>query len=124
MSTTTPEQKPTAHQEAFSDVWELIGELAIADRVGPLNKLGAVWNRKLDDQWTLWINGTDGNLNTGEKGAPVALDRFYMYVEFNGWPAGYLNPHGGSIAGGEAANILTFRDALRAAVAQANQVPR
>lgn len=47
---------------------------------------------------------------TGEKIDDV--DAFTAKVEWNGWPAGILNPYGGCIAAGEAANLGTFLEWL------------
>lgn len=101
----------TAEQAAFVEVWELVCEISTKDKTGPLNKLPGPWYRKIDDKWELWINGTPAVVPLTEE--HPELGRFEMFVKFNGWPAGILDPHQGSIAAGEIANIFTFRDALK-----------
>lgn len=100
----------TKEQIAFAEVWDLLCDLAERDGQTPLNKLPGPYHRTAG-KWELWLNGTDADLPAS--GEMAALPRFVMYVTFNGWPAGFLDPHSGSIAAGELANIFTFRDALR-----------
>lgn len=102
----------TAEQAAFSEVWELVCQISVKDGTGPLNKMVEPWHKKVDDRWEFWVNGTTTDLPmTADL---PALKRFEMYVTFNGWPAGILDPNSGSLAAGEAANIFAFRDALKA----------
>ncbi len=103
----------TEEQRAFGEVWNLICELAEREGQTPLNKLPGPYHRSAG-AWELWVNGTDGD-TPATKELP-AIPRFVMYVKFNGWPAGFLDPHGGSIAAGNLANIFTFRDALKLAL--------
>lgn len=99
------------------DALELIFQLHQRDGVLPVGKMPGLWERRLDDRWTFWINGqlepvrtpTDFNLRPGE-----------CYVEFNGWPAGILSMITGEgyIAAGSLANYQTFCEALRRAIAE------
>ncbi len=109
--------KETKDQAAFAEVWGLLCDLAKQDGQTPLNKLPGPYHR-VAGKWELWVNGTDADLPATDECA--ALPRFVMYVKFNGWPAGFLDPHSGTIAAGEMANIFTFRDALKAEVEHAS----
>jgi hypothetical protein len=62
---------------------------------------------QVNDEWEF-------TLNTGFI-ATDTLPLFHASVKFNGWPAGLVNPGGGCIAAGEAANEKTFTEALRVA---------
>ena len=90
----------------------LICELAEKDKVGPLNKLPALWVRQLDDKWLLVANGHRQSLKYNN----VAVPPFHFYVEFDGWPAGMFDAYDGCIAAGSAANEETFIAALERAI--------
>ena len=90
----------------------LAAELADARGATPLNKHKACWEAKVDDNWWLAINA-HREPTPCRGGAEVPPG--HVYVEWNGWPAGFINAYGGSMAAGEAANEDTLCTALRAA---------
>lgn len=89
-----------------------IAEFAHRKGVKSIKDLPACWEAAVGDHWWIAVNG---------HGVPVACSHggdvppFSAFVEFNGWPAGILDPMGGVIAAGELANEQTFRAALEAA---------
>lgn len=113
-------EQPTEHQTAFAEMWDGICTLALLD-IGPAGKTikGSVWDSRdlLGKQWRCWINATDQGQKVGN--CTQEIRPFEMYVEFNGWPAGIVDPHDGVIAAGEEANVFTFRDAVKRAIMQA-----
>jgi hypothetical protein len=63
-------------------------------------------------KWWVAVNGHKEAVKCS-RGAEVPA--FHAYVEFNGWPAGLLHPHGeGWLAAGAAANTETFVAAMDA----------
>ena len=74
----------------------------IADKEGgvPLNKHNGCWVKKLDEHWTIAINGH----GEPKKYNNCDIPPYTMYVEFNGFPAGIVDPFGGVMATGELAN--------------------
>ena len=101
---------PAIEQAAFADIWVAICAIARNEGSKPLNRLDGPY-RIVAGKWRLWINGTKADLLATEE--HPAIPRFDCYLEFNGWPAGSFNPHGGIVAAGEAANVFTLRDALK-----------
>jgi hypothetical protein len=94
--------------EAFAEIAALASRLGIAS----IGKLPGCWEHRIDDHWWIAVNGHPAvqKSSTGKSVPP-----FSAYVEFCGWPAGIVNPYGGLIAAGDAANEDTFIAALRAA---------
>ena len=100
------------------DAVQLILDLWKHDGIEPLSKLPGLWERKLDDRWTLWVNGHGDAMPTKPDGG-FKLEPYCVYVEFNGWPWGNFAITGqGCIGAGALANYETFCDALRRACAQ------
>lgn len=93
--------------EAFS----AICDLCIALGGAPLNKHAACWECKVDDRWSIAING---HKETKHSDLGVDVEPFCCYVQYNGWPAGIFDPSGGVIAAGEGANETTFLAAIYA----------
>ena len=87
-----------------------MGALCHARGLTPLNRHPGAVQVVVDEHWTFWINGSQGPV-ASPKGEGT-LGRFEAYVEFNGWPAGILDPAGGVLAAGEVANEDTFRAAI------------
>jgi hypothetical protein len=92
--------------EAFAAIVEWSTSLG-AKRI---NQLDGCWEGQVDDQWWIAINGHDEKTKCS-KGATVPA--FNAYVEFNGWPAGFVNPRGGVLCAGAAANEDTLIAALQ-----------
>lgn len=92
--------------------WTGCGALALKDKVGVIAELpGGVYRRKIGDLWSIIFNGT---AETRKPEGGPELPPFSVYVEFNGWPAGIIDPAGGILAASEAANEDTFIAAIEA----------
>lgn len=83
--------------EAFSKVCDLGMSLGIRS----INKLPGCWEHRIDDHWWIALNAHPEAVKCSE-GADVPP--FTVYVMFNGWPAGFIAPDGGTMAAGAAAN--------------------
>lgn len=97
-----------------SNICEAMDAIAqLAHRVGatPGNKFENCWERQVDDHWWISMN-CHPEARKNSKGIEVPM--FSCYVEFNGWPAGIINPFGGIIAAGSLANEDTFIAAVKA----------
>lgn len=93
--------------------WLGCGALAFKDKTGPCANLpDGLYRRKVGDLWRIVLNGT--NKESPKQDDHPALPPFAAYVEFNGWPAGIIDPSGGILAAGEAANEDTFIAAIEA----------
>ncbi len=92
-----------------------IAEYSRAVGVKSISQLEGCWEHEVDGRWKLYVNGHRDPIpcSTG-----TVVPAFSAYVTFNGWPAGILDPWGGVIAAGDAANADTFREALQMAAAQ------
>lgn len=101
--TTKQKQKPL-----FLDVIEYAQRRGVTTLKG----IPGCWESQVDAQWWLAINGHAEATRTTKGGEPIPP--FSCYVEFNGWPAGLLDPYGGAIAAGDVANADSFRAALSA----------
>jgi hypothetical protein len=101
------------HREELNAV-QLILALHKHDRAPAISKLPGLWQRKLNEAWTIWVNGKPNPLRT-ESGMEVLPGD--CYIEFNAWPAGSFNLISGEgiIASGSLANYHSFCDALREA---------
>lgn len=92
------------------ELFVLIAALAQQDGISPLNKLGGLWRREIDEHWTLWVNGMPSPMST-ENG--VTVEPYCAFIEFNGWPAGSFDSFGGVMAAGEIANETALCGAIR-----------
>lgn len=93
--------------------WVGVVALAMRDGIARLpDHNGGIYERKIDDQWRVVMNGN----KTPASHDGIELAPFSIYVEFNGWPAGVIDPGGGIIAAGEAANEDTFIAAIERAL--------
>lgn len=90
----------------------VIAELHDALGRPPLD--GAIGVYEFGD-WRVRLNG-DGEEQDG-------IPPFTASIEFNGWPAGLVDPAGGVIAAGELANEDTFIEAARAEIARVMETP-
>ncbi len=102
--------------KAQLDARELIFSLHKADKAPTMKQMTGLWERKLDERWTFWINGQLKPIET-PRSCPVAPGD--CYVEYNGWPAGSFSliTGDGIIAAGSCANYDTFCEALQSALA-------
>jgi hypothetical protein len=96
-----------------------IADLCIALDQAPLPRHPECWECQVDKTWWIAVNGHSEN-RTNSHGASVPP--FNAVVEYNGWPAGLMDPYGGCIAAGDGANEDAFITALEAAIASAKSV--
>lgn len=94
----------------------LLCDLCVAMKAEPVNQYEGCWEVAVDDNWWIALNGHKEAVKCS-RGASVPP--FTAYVEWNGWPAGFIDPRGGALAAGEAANEDTFCAAVKAAVVKA-----
>lgn len=102
--------------EQISVAMLAIADLAITLGAAPMTKYEGCWEHQVDDNWWIAING-HGDDKKCSKGPNVKP--YCCYVEFNGFPAGLLNPYGGAIAAGIVANEDAFISALQKAIERA-----
>lgn len=88
--------------------WNLAAQLRKKDRVPPPGKIEGLWIRKIDERWLMKANG--------HKEVIDLVPPFSIYVEFQGWPAGMIDPNGATFANGKIANLKLFNDAIEAAL--------
>jgi len=94
-----------------------IAEFAAALNVRSIGNLPGAWIHAIDSQWTIAVNGHDKTIQAEPEGMMQAkIPPHSAAIWFNGWMAGILDPFGGIIAAGEAANEDTFIAALDAAI--------
>lgn len=108
-------------EKPVSLVFMLLADLGIKGDASPLHKFEHCWEKQIDERWWIAMNG-HREPRKCSKGTEV--QPFNCYVEYNGWPAGILDPFGGILAAGECANEDTFIKALRAAGAEADEEPK
>lgn len=90
--------------------WEAMFGLAKRCDAQPMNKHSGCWSLQIDDSWFIAVNGHKTPMAAKPNGSEVPP--FSCYVEFNGWPAGIIDPGGGCIAAGTAANMETLIEAI------------
>jgi|GEM_PF-2935093 len=106
---------------ALSLAWAGCGALALHDKVGVIADLpGGIYQREIGQHWRIVFNGS-GETRAEDARAPK-LPPFAVYIEFNGWPAGIIDPSGGIIAAGDAANEDAFIAAIEAELGQSISV--
>jgi hypothetical protein len=100
--------------ESFFEICQL------ADRLGVSNigNMTGCWEHAVDEHWWMAINGHASEMKCS-RGATVPA--FHAYIEYNGWPAGFISPNGGIIAAGAAANEDAFIAALKLAKVDARR---
>jgi len=104
-------------EEPISTTFMAIADYAI--KTGQVPIKNKMWIVKLDEHWEFAVNGFNEERETGPFGqaqASHSIPPFTVYVEFNGWPAGFINPYSGVFAAGSAANEKEFCDALKRAI--------
>ena len=107
--------KPTREELLFDEFWSEFCKLAAEMGAAPLNKRTTCWTVALDDRWWLAVNGRNYRLHAASPtGTSHPVPPFSVYVEFNGWPAGLIDPYRASIAAGSLANIGTLVEAVKA----------
>ncbi len=76
----------------------------LADKLGEAPIKDKVWTHKLDDHWSIKINGFHEEKDS--------VPPYHMMIEFNGFPAGCVSPWEGVFAAGTEANEDEFIDAV------------
>lgn len=76
----------------------------LADKLGEAPIKNKVWTHKLDDHWSIKINGFHDEKES--------IPPYHMMIEFNGFPAGCVSPWEGVFAAGTKANEDAFIDAV------------
>ena len=94
------------------EVLSKIIDLALREGVESINEYPGCWYRKVDERWEFWMNAHGETIDT-EQG--VSVPPYEVYVQYNGWPAGFVGPSGGIIASGPNANEDAFIAALEGA---------
>jgi hypothetical protein len=97
-------------EQGFTEAMTAVADYAIAHQKFPMNCFEECWEEQIDEHW--WIAGNGHNYPV-ECSKGVEVQSFHVYVEFNGWPAGVINPFDGVLAAGELANEETFIAALK-----------
>lgn len=107
------------NEPPICEMFDKIVQLGLKHGVSNLKDYPSAWIHKVDDQWTLALNGKDNELPVEPEGTMgiSRLEPFHAAVWYNGWPAGILYPYGGEFAAGEGANEDTFIEALDRAIA-------
>lgn len=96
------------NDQPLSSVFWLITELATQLGVSKINQLEGCWVCQVDEQWLLAVNAHPTETKYNE----ANVLPFCAWIEYNGWPAGMINPFEGVIAAGEGANEDTLITAL------------
>lgn len=74
-------------------------DLALALKVSKLNQMPGPWVHKVDDNWTIAVNGLKEPRRTEPEGCMfVTLQPYEAAFWWNGWLAGLCGPGGGTIA--------------------------
>lgn len=89
-----------------------IAEFCMARGAKSIKDVPGCYEAKVDEHWWIAVNG---HAEPAKTSTGVEVPPFAAYIEFNGWPAGVVDPAGGLLAAGELANETTFRAALKAA---------
>lgn len=111
---------PELLERPLSLAFSLIADLALAMNAHPLNKHPGCWTHAVDAHWWIAVNGhSEPKPVVSSAGCTPTVEPFECYVEFNGWPAGVLNPFDGILVAGKCANEDAFCAALTAAIALA-----
>lgn len=94
-----------------------IAMLANALGASPITRFADCWERRVDDDYMLAVNGHPAPRRTT---AGVLVQPFHAVVFVRGWPFAILSPFGGWMGCGEGANEDAFIAALDRAIARAS----
>jgi hypothetical protein len=91
-------------ERPVTEVMDALAELHISRGLPPLNELPTPYEYGKIGKWELVINGSREDATWSREEGAVTIPPFTLYVEYNGWPAGMINPYEGEIlaADGEA----------------------
>lgn len=105
--------------ESICEAFGKVAELCMARHEEPLTKYPGCWECTIDEHWKIAVNGHAEPKVCSLSTLPI--EPFHCFIDFNGWPAGLMSPYGGTIAAGEAANEVTFIEAVNAAIERATK---
>jgi hypothetical protein len=91
---------PRTLGEAVEQHGYCVAMLKIAELAEVLHRVPfGEWDHQFvsDARWRLCVNG--GQQEVWHVDDAIGVPRYHAYVEFNGWPAGLIDPAGGTIAG-------------------------
>lgn len=104
----------------ISEAFDKVTQLAIALGVSNLKD---VWIHKIDERWTIALNGGDEATEVDPGlSMKATVDPINVAVWFNGWLCASLSPFEGIFFSGSAANEDTFIAALDVALANQEAV--
>jgi hypothetical protein len=109
-------------EQPITQVFALLCELAFALGVRSIKDLPGCWTHRIDGQWEVCINGHRHAVACPH--CKVTVPPFHAYLQFNGWTAGVISPHSGTLADGALANERTLVEALQQAIAKAKDTTR
>jgi hypothetical protein len=95
--------------EAFA---RLVDLMIVQGAPMPITKHEGAYECVIDANWKATFNGHP----TEQKHGHITIPAFTAVIDYNGWPAGLMNPYGGVIAAGECANETTFIAAVNAQI--------
>ncbi len=100
----------TTDTTEIRQVWKYLA--AIAERVAhsPINKLPGPTN-VIAGNWQIWINKSDEALPA--RGLLPEIPRSTIYLEYHGYPWGFLNLDGATVSGGRHAGMEALIQALK-----------
>lgn len=99
-------------EKQISEAFVEIAEMAARMGVTRIDQMDGCWEVDVDARWRLSVNGHAEPMVNRDG---IEVPPLTAYVEFNGWPAGFISPRGGILPAGSAANEDALIDALRAA---------
>ena len=103
--------------------FDAIVEMSDRLKVYRIGDLPGCWEYQIDEAWWIAVNGHKEPVSVfrpQHPGVPVSVPPFTAYIEYNGWPAGLIDPARGTMAAGEGAN----QDAFMAACDAVAKTPR
>ena len=94
----------------ISEVFALLIDWSTQLGAENISALPGCWENRLGEHWRVAINGHRDPCSdsTGAEVPP-----YHAYLEYRGWPAGLVNPRGGTIVNGEGANEDALIEVLR-----------
>ena len=75
-------------------LFKLIADLGNKTGAAPATKFDGCWEHRVNDDWWLALNAHKVEIKCS-KGPEVPP--FTCYLEYKGWPAGLVDPYGGTL---------------------------
>ena len=104
----------------MSEAMLAIANLAIALNAHPVNQYEGCWEYQIDDDWWVALNGHKEPCFNETSGGMVP--GFSASIQFNGCPAGIIDPFGGCMAHHPNANESALISALNKATSKISGV--